>query len=51
MYAITRQDIANICDADAATTRDVVARDEVTVAELVEANHRLEGTAQVASAA
>lgn len=54
MRTITRQDIANTCDADVFASAEitgprdeVVARSEITVAELIEANARLEGTSQV----
>lgn len=42
MYQPSRQDIATIANADLHTTREVIARDEVTVAELIAANECLE---------
>ena len=48
------QDIARICDADVATSPDArrkgrPGRADVTVGELIEAQRRLEGVAQVAA--
>ncbi|MGN7704981.1 hypothetical protein GJV82_14390 [Cellulosimicrobium sp. BIT-GX5] len=41
-YLPTAEDVANICDADRYATGDVVAREDVTVAELMEAGRVLD---------